>query len=174
MPCDGGRSLIRSQLNIGFEGSTSENSYFVADVKRGSDAKSQGTSSRASTFCLTGADFMLVLPARRSGTHRLIGLLPAALQGRSNVNFEEVNLYMERTAHIKIETLNWFSTYRVHHRVADRFRVGRIFIAGDAGHIHSPLGGQGMNTGIGDAFNLAWKLAAVLQERANRLPSGHL
>jgi hypothetical protein len=58
--------------------------------------------------------------------------------------------------------VNWFSTYRVHHRVALRFRKGRAFLLGDAAHIHSPAGGQGMNTGIGDAVNLAWKLAAVL------------
>ena len=58
--------------------------------------------------------------------------------------------------------MNWFSTYKVHHRVANHFRVGRAFLLGDAAHIHSPAGGQGMNTGIGDAVNLAWKLAAVL------------
>ena len=59
-----------------------------------------------------------------------------------------------------------FSTYHVHHRVADRFRSRRAFLLGDAAHVHSPVGGQGMNTGIGDAVNLAWKLAAVLRERA--------
>ena len=63
--------------------------------------------------------------------------------------------------------MNWFSTYRVHHRVADHFGRGRAFLLGDAAHIHSPVGGQGMNTGIGDAVNLAWKLAAVLQGRAD-------
>ena len=63
--------------------------------------------------------------------------------------------------------VNWFSTYRVHHRVADKFRVGRAFLVGDAGHIHSPAGGQGMNTGIGDAINLGWKIAHVLQNRAD-------
>jgi 2-polyprenyl-6-methoxyphenol hydroxylase-like FAD-dependent oxidoreductase len=62
--------------------------------------------------------------------------------------------------------LNWFSTYRVHHRVAHHFREGRALLPGDAAHIHSPVGGQGMNTGIGDAVNLAWKLAAVLKEGA--------
>ena len=67
---------------------------------------------------------------------------------------------------IDVERVNWFSTYRVHHRVADRFRDGRAFLLGDAAHVHSPVGGQGMNTGIGDAVNLAWKLAAVLHERA--------
>ena len=68
---------------------------------------------------------------------------------------------------IDVERVNWFSTYRVHHRVADHFRKGRAFLLGDAAHIHSPVGGQGMNTGIGDAVNLAWKLAAVLHGRAN-------
>jgi len=66
-----------------------------------------------------------------------------------------------------VERVNWFSTYRVHHRVAGKFRQGRAFLLGDAGHIHSPVGGQGMNTGIGDAVNLSWKLAAVLDGRAN-------
>jgi len=62
--------------------------------------------------------------------------------------------------------VNWFSTYRVHHRVADRFRDRRAFLLGDAAHVHSPVGGQGMNTGIGDAVNLAWKIAAVLRDSA--------
>src|SRR6202008_615069 len=66
--------------------------------------------------------------------------------------------------HLKVEVkkVNWFSTYQVHHRVTEHFRKGRAFLLGDAAHIHSPAGGQGMNTGIGDAINLAWKLKAVL------------
>jgi hypothetical protein len=66
-----------------------------------------------------------------------------------------------------VQRVNWFSTYRVHHRVAEHFREGRVFLLGDAAHIHSPVGGQGMNTGIGDAVNLGWKLAAVLRGRAD-------
>ena len=69
--------------------------------------------------------------------------------------------------HLDVERVRWFSTYRVHHRVADQFRKGRAFLLGDAAHIHSPVGGQGMNTGIGDAVNLAWKLAAVLRGRGD-------
>ena len=75
---------------------------------------------------------------------------------------------------IDVERVNWFSTYHVHHRVADRFRSGRAFLLGDAAHIHSPVGGQGMNTGIGDAVNLAWKLAAVLQRTRGRVAPRHL
>jgi hypothetical protein len=76
--------------------------------------------------------------------------------------FEDVSSRAIEHMKVKIEQLNWFSTYRVHHRVADHFRHGRAFLLGDAAHVHSPAGGQGMNTGIGDAINLAWKLAAVL------------
>lgn len=67
---------------------------------------------------------------------------------------------------VKVERVNWFSTYRVHHRVTEKFRKGRAFLLGDAAHIHSPAGGQGMNTGIGDAINLAWKLKSVLKDGA--------
>jgi hypothetical protein len=74
---------------------------------------------------------------------------------------------IERATDIRIDQLGWFSSYRVSHRVADHFRVGRAFLLGDAAHVHSPLGGQGMNTGIADAVNLAWKLAAVLQDRSD-------
>jgi hypothetical protein len=68
---------------------------------------------------------------------------------------------------LHVDKVNWFSTYRVHHRVANSFRKGRAFLLGDAAHVHSPAGGQGMNTGIGDAVNLAWKMAAVLHGRAH-------
>ena len=68
---------------------------------------------------------------------------------------------------LRVERVNWFSTYRVHHRVASAFRRGRTFLLGDAAHIHSPVGGQGMNTGIGDASNLGWKLATVLRGTAD-------
>src|SRR5215470_8488657 len=68
---------------------------------------------------------------------------------------------------ISVDRVNWFSTYHVHHRVAEHFRKGRAFLLGDTAHIHSPVGGQGMNTGIGDAVNLAWKFAWVLHGKAD-------
>jgi FAD binding domain len=66
-----------------------------------------------------------------------------------------------------IRSAEWTSMFRIHRRLADTYRRGRVLLAGDAAHIHSPLGGQGMNTGIGDAENLAWKLALVVSERAD-------
>ena len=86
---------------------------------------------------------------------------------RENLSWTDVSTQVVERMRINVERVNWFSTYRVHHRVADHFRQGRAFLLGDAAHIHSPVGGQGMNTGIGDAINLAWKLAAVIHGRAN-------
>jgi hypothetical protein len=87
---------------------------------------------------------------------------------RKNLTWDDVSKRVIEWMHLNVKRVNWFSTYRVHHRVADSFRKGRVFLLGDAAHVHSPVGGQGMNTGIGDAINLAWKLAAVLHGRADR------
>jgi len=83
------------------------------------------------------------------------------------LSWRDVSKRVVEWMRIDVEHVNWFATYHVHHRVADHFRKGRGFLLGDAAHIHSPVGGQGMNTGIGDAVNLAWKLAAVLHGRAD-------
>jgi len=90
-----------------------------------------------------------------------------AKQRHENLAWNDVSQRVIEGMRVNVERVNWFSTYRVHHRVAEHFRKGRVFLLGDAAHIHSPVGGQGMNTGIGDAVNLAWKLAAVLHGRAN-------
>ena len=82
------------------------------------------------------------------------------------LTFDDVGERAIRNLKLTIVKVNWFSTYQVHHRVAAQFRGGRAFLLGDAAHVHSPVSGQGMNTGIGDAVNLAWKLAAVLNGNA--------
>ncbi len=92
-----------------------------------------------------------------------------ASSGPSNHTPDGLSSEVLRRMRIEVDKVNWFSTYHVHHRVASRFRDGRVFLLGDAAHIHSPVGGQGMNTGIGDAVNLAWKLAAVLAGTDSRL-----
>lgn len=79
------------------------------------------------------------------------------------ITFDEVRPQIMQVMDIDITNVNWFSTYRCHHRVADKFRSNRAFLVGDAAHVHSPVGGQGVNTGIIDSVNLAWKLATVLK-----------
>jgi hypothetical protein len=83
-----------------------------------------------------------------------------------SLRFEDVSQRAIQHLRLEVTNVRWFSTYHVHHRVSGHFSRGRVFLLGDAAHIHSPVGGQGMNTGIGDAINLAWKLAAVLGGRA--------
>ncbi|HVZ27803.1 MAG TPA: FAD-dependent monooxygenase, partial [Rhizomicrobium sp.] len=113
------------------------------------------------------ADFLALFPLKGRGRARLIGTVrgePAAQP--ENMKFDDVSDRAIHSLKLKVETVNWFSTYRVHHRVSQHFRKGNAFLLGDAAHIHSPVGGQGMNTGIGDAINLAWKLKWVLAGRA--------
>jgi hypothetical protein len=112
---------------------------------------------------------VLLFPIRSSGMQRLIGLIPPDVADPMHATFEPIRPEVEALLGTRITEVNWFSIYRVHHRVAERFRVDRAFVLGDAGHIHSPAGGQGMNTGIGDATNLGWKIADVLRGRASGL-----
>jgi 2-polyprenyl-6-methoxyphenol hydroxylase-like FAD-dependent oxidoreductase len=107
----------------------------------------------------------LMFPVRPSGMQRLIGLAPPDLSDREGLTFEDVRGETERLLDVKGVEVNWFSVYRPHHRVAERFRVGRAFLSGDAGRIHSPVGGQGMNTGIGDA-NLGWTAKRMCMEKS--------
>lgn len=161
--CDGARSTVRETLGVGFPGGTYAHVYYVADVQ----ARGPVTNGELH-IALDEADFLAVFPLKGAGRVRLIGTVRvAAERGRSEPTWEDVSPRVVERMGIEVERVNWFSTYHVHHRVAGRFRVGRAFLLGDAAHIHSPVGGQGMNTGIGDAVNLAWKLAAVLRRRAD-------
>ncbi len=157
--CDGAHSAVRHALGVGFPGGTYPQEFYVADV--------QAAGPRNELTANLGPDTLaLMLPVRSSGMQRLIGIVPGALRGREGLAFEDIRAHVEPLVGTRVERVNWFATYHVHHRVADQFRVGRVFLSGDAGHIHSPAGGQGMNTGIGDAVNLGWKLAAVVTGRA--------
>jgi 2-polyprenyl-6-methoxyphenol hydroxylase-like FAD-dependent oxidoreductase len=160
--CDGARSTIRHQLGTGFEGGTYRHVFYVADVEV-SGPQPPGEAHIA----LDRGDFVAVLPYSNNGRVRLIGTVRDERADRADtLKFEDVSHDAIESLGVTVHKLNWFSTYHVHHRIASRFRQGRVFLLGDAAHVHSPAGGQGMNTGILDANNLAWKLAAVLQARA--------
>jgi 2-polyprenyl-6-methoxyphenol hydroxylase-like FAD-dependent oxidoreductase len=156
--CDGASSTVRETLGVGFPGGTYTGLFYVADV----DATGPATNDELHVD-LEDADFLLVFPLKGRGRVRLVGIV-RDLPGRDHdtLTFDDMKGKALERLKLAVEKVNWFSTYRVHHRVADRFRKRRVFLLGDAAHIHSPVGGQGMNTGIGDAVNLAWKLAAVL------------
>ncbi|HSY21667.1 MAG TPA: FAD-dependent monooxygenase [Polyangiaceae bacterium] len=164
--CDGARSAVREGLHIGFPGGTYAHLFYVADVEA-SGPQMNGELHVA----FDGDDFMIAFPidAEHKRT-RLVGTVRGAPGGGSGgepkVEWSDVSPSIMRHIGLTIGNVNWFSTYRVHHRVASAFRAGRVFLLGDSAHIHSPVGGQGMNTGIGDAVNLAWKLAAVLKAEA--------
>jgi 2-polyprenyl-6-methoxyphenol hydroxylase-like FAD-dependent oxidoreductase len=157
--CDGAHSIVRETVEIGFPGGTYSDIFFVADVE-GSGPATNGEIH----VDLGRSDFLAVFPLKGTGRVRLVGtVLERPADAHGTLTFDDVRTRV--TGHLKftIDRVNWFSTYHVHHRVAARFREGRAFLLGDAAHVHSPVGGQGMNTGIGDAVNLAWKLAAVLK-----------
>jgi 2-polyprenyl-6-methoxyphenol hydroxylase-like FAD-dependent oxidoreductase len=160
--CDGARSRVREVLGAGFPGGTYSHLFYVADVEA-----SGPVMDGELHVALDESAFVAVFPMKGPGRARLIGTVRQEAEGRDEtLSWDDVGKVVIGRLGITVERVNWFSTYRVHHRVADRFRRGRAFLLGDAAHIHSPVGGQGMNTGIGDAVNLAWKLAAVLHGRA--------
>ncbi|HVF39154.1 MAG TPA: FAD-dependent monooxygenase [Gemmatimonadaceae bacterium] len=159
--CDGASSTVRQHLNIGFPGGTYAGLFYVADVEATGPANDGNLH-----IDLEDADFVLVFPMKGGGRVRLVGAVRDLHQNGGSLRFDDVRGRAIENLKLNVSRMNWFSTYRVHHRVAARFRDGRTFLLGDAAHIHSPVGGQGMNTGIGDAVNLAWKLAAVLKGTA--------
>lgn len=160
--CDGASSVVRKALNIDFPGGTYRQMFFVADVENDTALKTASMGFHNNYFCLG-------FPIRTTGQLRLIGLIPDDLvvDGDGPQSLTSLIPHVERILPIQVNKVNWYSSYRSHHRVAEKFRLGRAFLCGDAGHIHSPAGGQGMNTGISDALNLAWKLGAVLKEKAS-------
>jgi len=161
--CDGARSTVRELNGIAFEGAPYQHVFFVADVKM--------TGSMAPDVLnvyLWRRGFHLLFPMRGTDHWRIVGILPPQLRGRDNLTFEETipTLRHEVGNELSFQACNWYSTYRIHHRRAARFHDRRCFLLGDAAHVHSPVGGQGMNTGLQDAYNLAWKLAFVVSGRA--------
>ncbi len=112
---------------------------------------------------LDQADFLAVFPLAGQGRARLVGAIRGErVKHPEFMQFEDISPRAIENLDLSVGKVNWFSHYHVHHRVAEHFRKGRVFLLGDAAHIHSPAGGQGMNTGIGDAINLAWKLRSVM------------
>ncbi|MEN2792339.1 FAD-dependent oxidoreductase [Sphingomonas oligophenolica] len=157
--CDGGRSFVRSTLQLDFPGKTLGVRAVVADIVLHGLSRdawhrfNEGDMDKQVSLCpLPGTPFFqLQAPIPLEGD---IDLSAAGLQA-----FLDTRLAGNE---LRVESVSWASAYHMNARLADRYRVGRIFLAGDAAHIHPPTGGQGLNTGVQDAYNLGWKLAADL------------
>jgi 2-polyprenyl-6-methoxyphenol hydroxylase-like FAD-dependent oxidoreductase len=160
--CDGAHSAVRKLSGIAFPGAPYEHVFFVADVTcTGAMAPDE-----LNVF-LWRKGFHLFFPMRGDNHWRLVGIVPPQLR-QTDVTLDDVmpSLGAEADPRLAIEACSWFATYRIHHRGAAQFRQGRCFVLGDAAHIHSPVGAQGMNTGLQDAYNLSWKLALVVAGKA--------
>jgi 2-polyprenyl-6-methoxyphenol hydroxylase-like FAD-dependent oxidoreductase len=142
--CDGTHSRVREALGIGFPGGIYAHLFYVADVE------ARGAAMNGEVHAaLDATDFLAVFPLKREGHARLIGTVrEEAERQHENLSWDDVSKGVIGWMRMDVAQVNWFSTYRVHHRVADHFRKGRAFLLGDAAHIHSPVGGQGVNTGM--------------------------
>lgn len=148
---DGASSTVRHELGLPFDGVTDDATFCVADLHGVSGLPDKSLAAR-----FGDEKFAILFPLGPDGHVRLIWL-------HGDEHPEQESALAEARADLDIEydRVDWFSSYRVHHRIAPRFRQGAVFLAGDAGHVHSPLGGQGMNTGLQDAHHLANLLADV-------------
>jgi len=156
--CDGAHSTVRDRCRIPFVGAPYEQVFFVADT----DATGSMVPDEVNVYLWRGG-FHLLFPLPGRDRWRLVGIVPPALQARADLDVAAVLPAMRHSVGpaFSVHACRWFSTYHIQHRRAARFREGRCFLLGDAAHIHSPVGAQGMNTGLQDAYNLGWKLALV-------------
>jgi 2-polyprenyl-6-methoxyphenol hydroxylase-like FAD-dependent oxidoreductase len=161
--CDGARSAVRELSGIAFQGAPYEHVFFIADTQMTGPMVPDELN-----IYLWREGFHLFFPMRGTDHWRVVGIVPPALRGREDLTLDALmpSIRQEAGSGLSLQGCSWFSTYRIHHRRAERFRDRRCFLLGDAAHIHSPVGAQGMNTGLQDAYNLGWKLALVISGSA--------
>jgi 2-polyprenyl-6-methoxyphenol hydroxylase-like FAD-dependent oxidoreductase len=159
--CDGAHSTVRHLLNLPFEGAVYDALFMLADVQTNETLP-------ANELLLCPSEFGPVAIFPMSATRRRIVATIEQAEGEvPSLDLVQRILSQRAPSGIEASALHWSSYFRIHHRQVAQLRVGRIFVAGDAAHIHSPFGGQGMNTGLQDVWNLAWKLDLVLHGRGN-------
>ncbi|WP_067462780.1 FAD-dependent oxidoreductase [Actinomadura macra] len=163
---DGMHSTVREHAGIGFTGDTYAQSFVLADVRLEGDVRADEV-----MLFFSPAGLVVVAPLP-GGRHRIVATVDEAPEHPGLTDVQAVlDARGPQEQLARVSEVVWSSRFRVHHRLADAYRAGRILLAGDAAHVHSPAGGQGMNTGIQDAVALAARLGAVLRDGA---PAGTL
>jgi len=162
---DGAHSAVRKKLQIPFKGDVYAKDFFLADI----EVESKNLNAEKVSLYLTKNNMAGFFPLPEPKRYRVIGNITADMNFTAEVKLDDVLPALKNTAGVAFDVtkVHWFTTYRLHHRMAEKFRQGRCFLIGDAAHIHSPVGGQGMNTGLQDAYNLGWKLAGVVTGQFN-------
>ncbi len=157
--CDGAHSTVRKALELPFEGSAYEERFGLVDCMVKSDLPDDEITT---FFHEDGAFVFFPLGKKR---FRIIVNVPSSQIIGEAPSLADMQVFADRRGpgNIKLHDPVWLAWFTIHQRSVSKYRVGRVFLAGDAAHIHSPIGGQGMNTGLQDAFNLAWKLALVIR-----------
>ena len=161
--CDGAHSAIRRSLGIELEGGEYRMPFMLADIETNDDLPGNELQLCSSTH---GPVAIFPISATR---RRIVATVDRAEGDAPTLEFTQRLLAERAPAAIQAKALCWSSYFRIHHRHASRLRAGRIFLAGDAAHIHSPFGGQGMNTGLHDVWNLVWKLELAVRGPGNEL-----
>ncbi|MFI5162713.1 MAG: FAD-dependent monooxygenase [Sphingobacteriales bacterium] len=157
---DGAHSTVRKQSGILFSGDTYPHHFYLADVEL--DAPFLDGDYVQLYLAKNGMSGFFPMPEK--DRYRIIGNLPEGFENNADTTLEDIlpGINTVTGYPLKVVKNEWFTTYKLHHRMAESFRKQNCFLVGDAAHIHSPVGAQGMNTGLQDAYNLAWKLAGVI------------
>ncbi|MCK0208151.1 FAD-dependent monooxygenase [Starkeya koreensis] len=173
--CDGGRSTVRTSLGLDFEGGQFPQTFVLADLEIGWDLpRGRFYRFNVSATAEHAANALAAVPVAGSvERYRLSAVLPDSMLRAAEgerpqpPGFDEIRAMMTPMlpAGTVLKSMHWSSVYRVNHRLVSSYSKGRAFLAGDAAHLHPPVGGQGLNTGLQDAYNLAWKLALALDGR---------
>ncbi|MFF1512222.1 FAD-dependent monooxygenase [Streptomyces sp. NPDC058326] len=186
--CDGAHSVVRKTLGLPFEGGAFPEAYMLGDVVAETDWDvPPGYALRSEHRADDGStdDVLVCIPLPGAGRYRMSMRVPPdlaapartgeapdgvehGLAGGDGPDLSRLQAVVDRLAPrpVRLSGLRWSSVFRISHRIAGRYGAGRVFVAGDAAHIHPPTGAQGMNTGVQDAVNLAWKLALVVRGEA--------
>jgi 2-polyprenyl-6-methoxyphenol hydroxylase-like FAD-dependent oxidoreductase len=158
--CDGAHSAVRHLVNLPFEGAQYSATFMLADME-----SHEAIPGDQLQLCPHEAGPLAIFPMSRT-RRRIVAMVDAPVDDAPTLGSVNALLRQRGSPGLEAQVLHWSSYFRVHHRQVAHLRLGRIFLAGDAAHIHSPFGGQGMNTGLHDVWNLAWKLDLAIRGRA--------